>query len=167
MPSIKPRIRLRLSSHNYTQLELVSRRGSRSRSEITDRALTMYFRKGEDSAEKEALYKRLDLMTRHDFRHSQDLRLLIEAFTVFVHYFLTVMPEINEADKEARAARGVSNFNKFLERLGEHMNAGGRTIKNALQDVLTTDADYFTSEELERLKRFDKASKKKKAELAK
>ena len=94
-------------------------------------------------------------MTRHDFRHSQDLRLLTESFTLFIRYFLTVMPRVRDADRGARAAVGATHFNVFVERLAEQMKGGGATFKNALQDVLVTDKDFFTAEEIERLKTFD------------
>jgi len=163
MPSFKPRIRARISPYNHNRLTLLVRQGSRTQAGIVDRALTLYFRNNEEDIRDEAILRRLDLMTRHDFRHSQDLRLLTESFTLFIRYFLTVMPRVRDADRGAKAADGVTHFNVFVERLAEQMKAGGSTFKNALHDVLTTDKGFFTAEEIVRLKTLDAVPNKAKA----
>ncbi|MBL4869518.1 MAG: hypothetical protein JKX72_01055 [Robiginitomaculum sp.] len=167
MPSLNPRVRARISPYNHNRLTLLVRQGSRSQAGIIDRALTLYFRNNEEDIRDEAITRRLDLMTRHDFRHSQDLRLLTESFTLFIRYFLTVMPRVRDADRGVKAADGVAHFNVFVERLAEQMKGGGATFKNALQDVLVTDKDFFTAEEIVRLKKFDEVSDKAKAKKIK
>lgn len=159
MASLNPRIRTRLTPHNYDRLTVAVKRGSRSQAEIINRALTRYFREDENNARDAAILRRLDLMTRHDHRHTRDLNLALETISLFVHYFFTVMPEVSQVDQEARAALGVSHFNGFLDELTARMRGGGKTIKNALEDVLVTDTDFFTAEEIERLKSFDQVPK--------
>ena len=158
MATDKPRIRPRISAHNHERLWLAVRRGCRSQSEIVDKALSLYFRTREEDERDAAFLRRLDLMTRHDHRHSRDLAVLQEAFALFVQYFFTVMPSINPDESKVRAAAGANHFQNFLDELSGRMRGGGRTIKNALEDVLVTDVDFFTQEELERLKSFDAAS---------
>jgi len=155
MASDRPRIRARISPFNHNRLILLARSGRHSQAQIVDKALTLYFRSNEEDARDDAFLRRLDLMTRHDYRHSQDLRVLSEGFTLFVRYFLTVMPRVKDADRGSRAAEGTQHFNVFIERLAEQMKGGGYTFKNALKDVLTTDEDFFTREELMALKNHD------------
>lgn len=156
MPSLKPRIRARISPYNHNRLLLLANQGRHSQAQIVDKALTHYFRSNQEDVRDEAFLRRLDLMTRHDFRHTQDLRLLTEGFTLFIRYFLTVMPRVNDSDRGARASEGTQHFNVFIDRLAEQMKGGGYTIKNALKDVLTTDDDFFTREEIARLKKHEK-----------
>ena len=148
MPSLKPRIRARISPYNHNRLILLSQQGRHSQAQIVDKALTLYFRSSEEDVRDNAFLRRLDLMTRHDLRHTQDLRVLTEGFTLFIRYFLTVMPRVKDADRGCRAAEGTQHFNVFIERLAEQMQGGGYTFKNALKDVLTTDSDFFTREEI-------------------
>ncbi|WP_017930647.1 hypothetical protein [Robiginitomaculum antarcticum] len=153
MPSVKPRIRARISPYNHNRLTLLTRQSRHSQAQIVDKALTHYFRSNEDDVRDEAFLRRLDLMTRHDLRHSQDLRVLTEGFTLFMRYFLTVMPRVNDADRGSRASEGTQHFNVFVDRLADQMKGGGYTFKNALKDVLTTDNDFFTREEISRMKK--------------
>jgi len=155
MPSLKPRIRARISPYNHNRLTLLVRQGRHSQAQIVDKALTHYFRSNEEDLRDDAFLRRLDLMTRHDLRHSQDLRVLTEGFTLFLRYFLTVMPRVKDAHKGARAAEGTGHFNVFIERLADQMKGGGYTFKNALKDVLTTDSDFFTREEIMAFKRHE------------
>ncbi len=97
MPSLKPRVRARISPYNHNRLTLLVRQGSRTQAGIIDRALTLYFRNNEEDIRDEAITRRLDLMTRHDFRHSQDLRLLTESFTLFIRYFHLIVMTIARA----------------------------------------------------------------------
>ena len=66
------------------------------------------------------------------------------------------MPSIAPDETQIRAAQGAAHFQNFLDELSGRIKGGGKTIKNALDDVLTTDEDFFTAEELERLKGFGK-----------
>jgi len=90
---------------------------------ILDEALRAYFDGEVQDSRNTALLQRLELMSRHDHRQSRDIAIVQEALALFVQYFFTITPD---------------------------MKGGGRNIKNALQDVLVTDADFFTAEELER-----------------
>lgn len=155
MATTKPRIRPRISAHNHEKLLLAACRGCRSQSEIVDRGLSLYFQTTEEDERDAVFLRRLDLMTRHDHRHSRDLALVHETLALFIQYFFTVMPPIAPDETQVRAAQGATHFQNFLDELSGRIKGGGKTIKNALEDVLTTDEDFFTAEELERLKGFE------------
>ena len=155
MATSKPRIRPRISALNHEKLLLAVRRGCRSQSEIVDRGLSLYFRTTEEDERDAVFLRRLDLMTRHDHRHGRDIALIQETLALFIQYFFTVMPPMAPDEAQVRAAQGAIHFQHFLDELSARIQSGGKTIKNALDDVLTTDADFFTAEELERLKGFD------------
>lgn len=155
MPSQKPRIRVRISSVNHIRLLTEVDHGRLSQAEIVDRALSRYFYETENDVRDASLLNRLTLMSRHDARLTRDLALVHETLALFVQYFFTVMPSLDPEESGARAAQGAGHFQHFLDELSVRMKGGGKTIKNALEDVLTTDADFFTREELARLKGLD------------
>ena len=155
MPSQKPRIRVRISSVNHIRLLTEVDHGRLSQAEIVDRALSRYFYETENEVRDASLLNRLTLMSRHDARLTRDLALVHETLALFVQYFFTVMPSIDPEDSRVRAAQGAGHFQHFLDELSVRMKGGGKTIKNALEDVLTTDKDFFTQEELARLKSLD------------
>lgn len=150
MSDYRPRIRSRLSADIHERLILRAERPDMSVPKILDEALRAYFDGQVQDGRNTALLQRLELMSRHDHRQSRDIAIVQEALALFVQYFFTIMPDMVPADQDIRAAKGVAHFNDYLTELTARMKGGGKNIKNALQDVLVTDADFFTAEELER-----------------
>lgn len=150
MSDYRPRIRSRLSADIHERLILRAERPDMSVPKILDEALRAYFDGEVQDSRNTALLQRLELMSRHDHRQSRDIAIVQEALALFVQYFFTITPDLVPADQDVRAAKGVAHFNDYLTELSARMKGGGRNIKNALQDVLVTDADFFTAEELER-----------------
>ncbi len=99
-------------------------------------------------------------MARHDARHTRDLNLATETFSLFVLYYLTMTPELQDDDKQDLADEGVLKFKLFVNRLGGYMKGGGRTLFRALEDIMVGDEDFFTKEEIERFARAKLAQSK-------
>lgn len=152
MPTLSRRIRGRINEENYKSLMAASRRKGNSQSKEINAALSSFYSYERDDRRDARLLERLDMMMRHNHRHSRDMNLLTEILALFLHYFFTMAPDQNAADQDARAARGVAVLNRFIDQLGQKMKSGGRTFKRALEDVLVTDEDFFKLEELELLR---------------
>ena len=157
MSDYRPRIRSRLSQDVHERLMVRAARPDMSVPKILDEALRGYFDGKVHENRNTALLRRLELMSRHDHRQTRDIAVIQEALALFVQYFFTVMPDLLPGDKDARAAKGVAHFNDYLAELSSRMEGGGRNVKNALEDVLVTDTDFFTTEEIERFASFDRA----------
>lgn len=150
MDALTHRLRVRLSPSNFDKLSDAARKPKESRSLIIDRALKAYFSYELEDKRDANIIARLDLLSRHDARHTRDLNLVTETMSLFVLYYLTMTPEIQDADKQALADEGVLKFKLFVNRLGGYMKGGGRTLFRALEDILVGDEDFFTKEEIER-----------------
>ncbi len=157
----RPRIRPRISAENYMRLHDAARKPDESLSRIVDKALGSYFSYERDDKRDARLIRRLDLMTRHDYRHSRDLNMLTEAFSLFLRYFFSLAPDIQVSEQNRREAKGALHFNNFVDQLKDQMRIDGRTMKLALADVMATEDQYFTKEELERLAKLDGKKLKK------
>lgn len=103
-------------------------------------------------------------MLRHNHRHSRDMNLMTETLSLFLQYFFTMAPNQSAGDQDVRAAMGVKLLNQFIDQLGHKMKNGGKTFKNALEDVLVSDDDFFKLDEVALIKAMGKnisASSKK------
>ena len=167
MSDNRPRIRSRISQENYDRLMAVCRKPNMSVPVVLDLCLSAYFSFELDDKRDANILKRLDLMTRHDNRHSRDITLVLEIFALYLQYFFTVMPDVKKADEDAKAASGVANFNNFVNLLGGRVKNNGRTFNKTLTDTLVSQDEFFTFDELALLKQFDKKSNKKKAKAKK
>jgi len=124
------RIRGRITEENWRSLENASKAKGKSQSKEINAALACYYSHERDDRRDSDIYERLDLMLRHNHRHSRDMNL------------------INAGDNDVRAVMGVKLLNQFIDQLGLKMKNGGKTFKNALEDVLVTDDDFFKLEEV-------------------
>ena len=162
------RLRGRITEENWRHLENASKRKGASQSKEINAALACYYSHERDDRRDSDIYERLDLMLRHNHRHSRDMNLISETLSLFLQYFFTMAPNQNAGDNDVRAVMGVKLLNQFIDQLGLKMKNGGKTFKNALEDVLVTDDDFFKLEEvalLTALKKHKSApSKKEKAD---
>jgi len=152
MASDNPQIRSRILPKTYRYLVAQSRASGMTMSEITDAALRMYLKNKEAEVQENALLKRFDHTERQLFRVDRDLKILTDAFTLYLQYFFTVTPEIPSSQSDVRAAQGVKHLHDFMDSFREFVGGGGANIKNAVEDILVTDQSYFTDEDLEKLK---------------
>jgi len=142
------RIRGRITEENWKHLNNAATRKGSSQSKEINAALACYYSHERDDRRDSDIYDRLDLMLRHNHRHSRDMNLMTETLSLFLQYFFTMAPNQNAGDNDVRAVMGVKLLNQFIDQLGLKMKSGGRTFKNALEDVLVTDDDFFKLEEI-------------------
>lgn len=150
--NLTARVRARISPQNAMFLADRARTSEKSKSRLINDALSASFSYEIDDERDGKILDRLDMMMRHNHRHSRDLNLQMESFALFLHFFFTLSPEIPVTDEDARAARGVTLLNQYLDQLGSKMKGGGKTFKHALSDILISDDDFFRMDELKLLK---------------
>ena len=116
MSDNRPRIRSRISQENYDRLMAVCRKPNMSVPIVLDLCLSAYFSFELDDKRDANILKRLDLMTRHDNRHSRDITLVLEIFALYLQYFFTVMPDVKKADEDAKASHINPNGVGFMRK---------------------------------------------------
>ena len=154
--NLTSRIRARISPENAALLDVRARATGKSNSRVINDALTACFTFEHDDQRDARILEKLEMMIRHNHRHSRDLNLHSETFALFLHFYFTMAPQISAADSEVRAARGVGLMNQFIDQLGAKMKMGGKTFKQALSDVLVSDQDFFRLEEIQLLEKLKK-----------
>ena len=163
MDKLSRRVRGRINEENYKSLMAASRRKNNSQSKELNAALSNFYSHEKDDGRDARLLERLDMIIRHNHRHSRDMNFLTEILALFLQYFFTMAPNQNAADQDIRAARGVTFLNEFIDQLGLKMKSGGKTFKRALKDVLVTDEDFFKLDEIELLEALKGDRKKQKS----
>jgi len=157
MPNdLTSRIRARITPENAALLDVRARALGKSNSRVINDALSASFTFEHDDQRDARILEKLEMMIRHNHRHSRDLNLHSETFALFLHFYFTMAPQISAADSEVRAARGVGLMNQFIDQLGAKMKMGGKTFKQALSDVLVSDQDFFRLDEIQLLQKLQK-----------
>lgn len=151
MPSSKPRLAIYFEDENFHHLQAVSERPGEDCSSIVNKALKAYFINEHEVQRDAALLRRLDRMTRQSSAMKREQIVFAEAFTLFVRYFLTVIPPVPEADKKSAQAQGAVRFEGYLNSLRTVLADGERILFTALDDITADESAYFSKEELMRL----------------
>lgn len=151
MPSTNPRIHPYISQDCYVRLQALAKCPNRNESEIVDKALAAFFSREHEDKRDGALIRRLDRMTRQMESLARKQIISAEAFALFMRYFLTVIPPVNEGDKRAAQAKGQDRFLTYLESLKTVLEDGDRVLFTAVEDIMVDESAFFTEEELKRL----------------
>lgn len=124
---MKIRQNLYIDSDLGTALDaLVARRGG-NKSRIVNDALKNWLARQGSKEIDDLLKPRLDRLSREIGACRRDIEVLLEAFSLFVRYQLTVTAPLPEADAAALAA-GNARFDRFISQLGRQIAAGKRTL---------------------------------------
>lgn len=152
MPSTKPRIRAYISIDNYIRLQALGRKPGFTESQVVDHALAAYFAGEHEVKRDAALIRRLDRMTRASEVLKRNQMIAGEAFALFIRYFLTVIPPVPEADKQAAKAQGHARFERYLQNLQRILQDGESILFTAIEDRMAEESAFFTKEELLQLR---------------
>jgi len=94
------RIRGRITEENWKHLNNAATRKGSSQSKEINAALACYYSHERDDRRDSDIYDRLDLMLRHNHRHSRDMNLMTETLSLFLQYFFTMAPNQNAGDND-------------------------------------------------------------------
>lgn len=148
---MKSRVNVHIGEMNAARLYALSRRQSKTLTEIVDAALTDFFADAANDERDAAIVRRLDRMSRQFDRLERQNTVLGETLALYVRYFLMVTPQLPTNQLDAARAKGEQQFEQFLEQLGRDLQSGKRVIQRAVDDVMAEDRAFFSAEELDRL----------------
>lgn len=148
---MKSRVNVHIGEVNAARLYALSRRQSKTLTEIVDAALTDFFADNANDERDAAIVRRLDRLSRQFDRLERQNTVLGETLALYVRYFLMVTPQVPSHQLDAARAKGEQQFEQFLEQLGRDLQSGKRVIQRAVDDVMAEERGFFTSDELDRL----------------
>jgi len=114
--------------HDLSQrFEALAAAPGAAKSAILADALTAWLNRQAVSELETRFSVRLDRMSMALGRIERDGHILLESLALFVRYQLMVQAPLADGDEAARAV-GRDRFNAFVERVGEAMASGKRTL---------------------------------------
>lgn len=117
------------------RVEALSLRRQVSKSAIIEAAVASFL--SGDSAEKleAALSRRMDRLGRQIEMLDEDLAILGETVSLFVHIWLASTPPLPESAQAAARAKGAERFEGFMQTLGRRLATGDRFLKELSRDI--------------------------------
>ena len=85
------RVRARITPENAALLDVRARALGKTKSRVINDALSSCFTFEHDDARDARILEKLDMMIRHNHRHSRDLNLHSETFALFLHFYLSLI----------------------------------------------------------------------------
>ncbi len=149
---MKPRLNVHVTDELFDKVEIAAKRPGVTKAAIVEAALLGFFSKEFDDQRDGALIRRLDRMTRQYDRLERNLSVTTETLALFIRFFLTVTPPLPNADQDAARALGKERFEYFISQLGRRLAGGKNMIRDVLEEISTTESDFFTEAEIEALK---------------
>lgn len=123
----KVRYQLFLPQELSQRFEALAAEPGVAKSAILVDALTAWLGRQAASELENRFSARLDRMSMALGRVERDGHILLESLALFIRYQLTVQAPLAESDAAARAV-GRDRFNAFVDRVGEAMAGGTRTL---------------------------------------
>ncbi|UJQ94140.1 CopG family transcriptional regulator [Mariluticola halotolerans] len=149
---MKPRLNVHVTDELFDKVEIAAKRPGVTKAAVVEAALLGFFSKEFDDQRDGALIRRLDRMTRQYDRLERNLSVTTETLALFIRFFLTVTPPLPNADQDAARALGKERFEYFISQLGRRLAGGKNMIRDVLEEISTTESDFFTEAEIEALK---------------
>lgn len=117
------------------QVEALALRRSVSKSAIVEAAVASFLSGDTTERLEAAMSRRLDKLGRQIDGMDEDLAVLGEAISLFVHFWLTTTPPLPESGKAAARAKGNERYKGFMQTLGRRLATGDRFLKELSRDV--------------------------------
>ncbi|MBO1039993.1 CopG family transcriptional regulator [Brucella pituitosa] len=117
------------------QVEALSLRRQVSKSAIVEAAVASFLSGDTSDRLEAAMSRRLDKIGRQIGTLDQDLAVLGETLSLFVHFWLTITPPLPDSTKQSARIKGNERFEAFMQNLGRRLATGDRFLKELSRDI--------------------------------
>jgi Ribbon-helix-helix protein, copG family len=117
------------------RVEALALRRNVSKSAVIEAAVASFL-SGDSAEQLEAvLSRRMDKFGRQIVSLDEDLAILGETVSLFIHFWLTVTPPLSESAQPSARAKGSERFDGFVQALGRRLAKGERFLKEVSRDL--------------------------------
>lgn len=116
------------------QVEALSLRRQVSKSAIIEAAVASFLSGDTTDRLEAAMSRRLDKIGRQIDTLDEDLAVLGETISLFIHFWMTITPPLPDNAKAAARAKGIERFESFMQSLGKRLATGDRFLKEMSRD---------------------------------
>lgn len=117
------------------QVEALSLRRRVSKSAIIEAAVASFLSGDTSDRLEAAMSRRLDKIGRQIGTLDEDLAVLGETLSLFVHFWLTMTPPLPDSAKQSARIKGNERFEGFMQNLGRRLATGDRFLKELSRDM--------------------------------
>lgn len=117
------------------QVEALSLRRQVSKSAIIEAAVASFLSGDTSDRLEAAMSRRLDKIGRQIGTLDEDLAVLGETLSLFVHFWLTMTPPLPDSAKQSARIKGNERFEGFMRNLGRRLATGDRFLKELSRDM--------------------------------
>lgn len=118
------------------RLDAVADRQGLSRSAVIEAAVASFLSPDAGDRREAALSRRLDRLSRQVQRLERNIEIATEALALFVRFWLTVTPPLDDQGQAAAQAKGRERYAGFVDALGRRLHQGKTLLNEISQDVL-------------------------------
>ncbi len=117
------------------RVEALALRRNVSKSAVIEAAVASFL-SGDAAEQLEAVFsRRMDKLGRQIDAVDEDLAILGETVSMFIHFWLTITPPLSESAQASARAKGTERFEGFVQRLGRRIAKGDRFLKELSRDI--------------------------------
>ncbi len=117
------------------RVEALALRRDVSKSAVIEAAVASFL-SGDAAEQLEAVFsRRMDKLGRQIDAVDEDLAILGETVSMFIHFWLTITPPLSESAQASARAKGTERFEGFVQSLGRRIAKGDRFLKEMSRDV--------------------------------
>lgn len=121
------------------QLEALALRRNVSKSAVVEAAVASFLSGDTTERLEAAMSRRMDKLGRQIGTLDEDLAVLGEAVSLFVHFWLTVTPPLPDTAQASARAKGAERYKGFMQTLGKRLASGDRFLKEVSRDIDPSD----------------------------
>lgn len=117
------------------KVEALALRRNVSKSAVVEAAVASFLSADASERLEAAMSRRMDKIGRQIDVLDEDLAILGETLSLFIHFWLTVTPPVADGAKASARAKGTERFEGFIQRLGRRLATGDRFLKELSRDM--------------------------------
>jgi AcrR family transcriptional regulator len=141
----KKRYTLYISRPLARRFEEIARQRNGAKSALVEEALAESLKPKLLPGVEDALARRLDELTRTQNIMERDVAIVTETLSLFVRYFLTVMPPLPADELEPARLLGKERFEAFVAEVGRQLAGDQRLVSEVLESIVANNPDLFGS----------------------
>lgn len=117
------------------RVEALALRRNVSKSAVVEAAVASFLSVDASERLEAALSRRMDKIGRQIDVLDEDLAIVGETLSLFIHFWLTVTPPVADGAKASARAKGTERFEGFMQRLGRRLATGDRFLKELSREM--------------------------------
>ncbi len=149
---MKPQFNVRISQELIEKVEQTAERLGVSKPDLVEAALLRFLMTDREDQKDTAINRKIDIICKQFERLERNLSINTETLALYVRFFLTVTPPLEDPDQDGASLLGKQRFEYFIAQLGRRLAGGGSMIGDALEEISKGESEIFTDPEIEALR---------------